>query len=467
MSVATAAERPSASADVVLDEDDHAPQPSSAPIQFNYKGREPQAPWRKEAETRIEKLRKAALAIVVNDASGKPVADAEVSVKMKRHAFSWGAATRLPLLLDKPGTNNLGPGLPMPDKAAVGKYQELLVSLFNRSGLITDLRDDWSALNQQDILRAVDWLRSHDMGVRGYALVWPDWGHSKWAAKFKDRDSLNKEIGRRITAKVGALKDKVDEWDVVNEAKNNVTSPNSLFLTAGGVDAMAEWCKIAKQADPKAKLFVTDDGVLDSNTTPTWQNRTGKPTYVWNADVVYDYLQKLASKQAPFDGIGFGGHFKQAAFFSGPEQVFSRLERFAGLGKDLAITEFEVAVPNPADEKQGQLQADYTRDLLMIFFSHPKVVEVTFAAVWEPEARKNTAALFRADATPKANGQAVIDLLRKQWYTVLTGKTDGEGKFGGRGFLGKYEVTVSHGGKTKTVSTELSSEAKPMVVRLD
>src|SRR4051812_19982578 len=117
--MAAAAERPAAPADVVLDED--APPPGPAPIQFNYKGREPQAPWRKEAETRIDKFRKAALSIVVNDASGKPVPDADVSVKMKRHAFSWGAATRLPLLLDKPSTNNLGPGLPMPDKAAVAK----------------------------------------------------------------------------------------------------------------------------------------------------------------------------------------------------------------------------------------------------------------------------------------------------------------------------------------------------------
>ena len=32
--------------------------------------------------------------------------------------------------------------------------------------------------------------------------------------------------------------------------------------------------------------------------------------------------------------------------------------------------------------------------------------------VWEPEARKNTAALFRVDTTAKPNGQAVIDLLR-------------------------------------------------------
>ena len=372
---AAPAQRPAAQPDAP-DEEEPASRGTTLPLQFNYKGSQPDAPWRKEAKARIEKYRKADLSIVVNDATGKPISGADVSVKMKRHAFSWGAATRVPLIVENASVK-LGPGLTMPDKAVLNKYQEILPSLFNRSGLINDLRDDWASSNQAEITRAIDWLRSHDMRVRGYALVWPDWGHSKWAAKFKDRDSLTSN--RRINAKVGALKGKVDEWDVITEAKNNVTSPNSLFNTAGGADALTEWCKVARQADPNAKLFVTDDGVLDSSTTPTWQNRSGKPTYAWVADTVYGYLQQMVSKQAPFDGIGFEGHFKQLAFLTPPEELYSRLERFAALGKDLAITELEVAVPDPKDEKQAALQADYTRDLLTVFFSHPKIVEVSFA----------------------------------------------------------------------------------------
>ena len=463
---ASPAQRPPTAQPDVLDEEEPATRPTTLPLQFNYKGREADAPWRKEAQARIDKFRKADLSIVVNDVAGKPVSGADVSVKMKQHAFTWGAATRVPLIVDN-ATLKLGPGLTMPDKAAINKYQEILPSLFNRSGLINDLRDDWVSVNQGEITRAIDWLRSHDMRVRGYALVWPDWGHSKWAAKFKDRDSLNKEIANRITAKVGALKGKVDEWDVVTEAKNNVTSPNSLFVMAGGADALTEWCKVARQADPNAKLFVTDDGVLDSNTTRTWQNKTGKPTYVWNADTVYGYLQQMVSKQAPFDGIGFEGHFKQLAFLTPPEELYSRLERFAALGKNLAITELEVAVPDPKDEKQAALQADYTRDLLTVFFSHPKIVEVSFWAIWEPEARKNSSALFRADGSAKPNGQATIDLLRKQWWTDLTGKTDNDGKFNTRAFLGKYELTVTSAAKTKTISADLSPEARAIVVKLE
>jgi len=462
---ARTAERPAPQPDGTVEEDDRPARAAVLSVPLDYPGRDANASWRQEAAARIEKFRKGDLSIVVNDASGQPVSGAEVTVKMKRHAFGWGAAARLPLLVEK-STVKLAPAMPAPDKAAVAKYQELLTSNFNRSGLINDLRDDWAAANQAEIMQAIDWLRGHNLSVRGYALVWPDWGHSKWAAKYKDRDTLNKEITARISAKVGGLKGKIDTWDVINEAKNNVTEPNSLYLTAGGVDAMLEWCKVARQADPNAKLYVTDDGVLDSNTTLTWQNRTGKPTYVWIGDTVYGYLQKLVAKEAPFDGVGFQGHFKQPAFFTPPDQVYARLERFAALGKNLAITEFEVAVPDPKDEKQAALQADYTRDLLTIFFSHPKMTEVTFWAIWEPEARKNPSALFRADGSAKPNGQATLGLLKKQWWTEANGKTDAEGKFNGRGFFGTYEITATQGAKKGTITAELAPGAKPMTIRL-
>src|SRR5207249_2485010 len=147
---------------------------------------------------------------------------------------------------------------------------------------------------------------------------------------------------------------------------------------------------------------------------------------------------QMIAKQAVFDAIGLEGHFKHPAYFTAPEEVYARLERFAGLGKELAVTELEVSVPDPKDAKQASLQADYTRDLLTIFFSHPKMTEVSFWAIWEPEARKNSGALFRVDGSAKRNGEATMNLLSKQWRTDLTGKTGNEGNFAGRGFLGKY-----------------------------
>src|SRR5438046_29279 len=84
------AERVASPPDAVLEEEDHVARPGSLPLILNYKGREANAAWRKEAEARIEKVRKGEIEVVVNDASGKAISGADVAVKMKRHAFSWG-----------------------------------------------------------------------------------------------------------------------------------------------------------------------------------------------------------------------------------------------------------------------------------------------------------------------------------------------------------------------------------------
>src|SRR5256886_5114077 len=121
------AQRPPTAQPDVLDEEEPATRPSTLPLPFNYKGREADAPWRKEAQARIDKFRKTDLSVVVNDATGKPVSGADVSIKMKRHAFAWGAGTRGPLIVDN-ATNKLAPGLATPDKAALNKYQAILPS---------------------------------------------------------------------------------------------------------------------------------------------------------------------------------------------------------------------------------------------------------------------------------------------------------------------------------------------------
>lgn len=57
---------------------------------ITYACREPDAPWRKAAEDRIEKYRKGELTVKVTDANGQPMAGALVHVKMTRHAYQFG-----------------------------------------------------------------------------------------------------------------------------------------------------------------------------------------------------------------------------------------------------------------------------------------------------------------------------------------------------------------------------------------
>jgi len=110
----------------------------------SYAGREPDAPWRRSAAERIEKIRKADLSVTVKDASGKPLAGATVDVRMTRHAFGFGSAVSSEHLLGKGSDDE--------------KYRQQVKALFNRVVLENDLKwPQWESDRRRG-LDAVDWL---------------------------------------------------------------------------------------------------------------------------------------------------------------------------------------------------------------------------------------------------------------------------------------------------------------------
>jgi len=66
--------------------------PKAKLIKRTYAGREPDAPWRKAALERIEQHRKKDLAMIVKGDGGQPLAETEVKLSLKRHAFGFGSA---------------------------------------------------------------------------------------------------------------------------------------------------------------------------------------------------------------------------------------------------------------------------------------------------------------------------------------------------------------------------------------
>jgi len=61
---------------------DAAVEPVEVAVALTYEGMRPDAEWRKQAEERIEKIRKADLKILVRDKRGVPVRDARVHVAL-------------------------------------------------------------------------------------------------------------------------------------------------------------------------------------------------------------------------------------------------------------------------------------------------------------------------------------------------------------------------------------------------
>jgi endo-1,4-beta-xylanase len=192
---------------------------------------------------------------------------------------------------------------------------------------------------------------------------------------------------------------------------------------------MASWFRLADRADPDARLLVNDYDVLDDH---GWNRR--------HQDHLYALVADLRNKGAPVDGIGFQAHFATPQL-TPPADVVLLLDRFARLGLPLEISEFDVTTTDEA------LQADYTRDFLTVAFSHPGVTRITTWGFWEPIHWSTSAAMYRADFSPKPNAVAWRDLVHHAWWTRESGRTNADGEFSTRGFLGDYDVRVEIAGR--------------------
>jgi len=401
----------------------------------SYPGREPDAAWRKPAAERIEKLRKGDVTVVVKDAKGGAVEGAEVQAKMTRHAFGFGSAVSSEGILDETENGR--------------KFREFVEKHFNKVVFENDLKwTEWGWENQdrrKRMFQACDWLRQRGIEVRGHCLVWPSWKNMpKDVQGLKgDPNALRKRVNDHVTEEAGVMRGKLVEWDVINEPYSNHDVQDVL-----GDDCMVEWFKLARAADANVELFINDYSILSQGGLDTAHQDHYEKT-----------IRFLIEKGAPLDGIGMQGHF--GTKLTAPTKMLEILDRFAKLGKQIEVTEFD------SDITDEELQADFTRDFHTTLFSHPSVKGILMWGFWESRHWKPNGAMVRKDWTLKPNGEAWVDLVFKQWWTDVKGKADAAGRYAVRGFLGDYEITAISGGKSKTVKASLPKVGQGVKVLLD
>jgi len=400
----------------------------------DYIGRESDAAWRKAAEERIEKIRKADLNIVVKDNAGNPVKGARVSVNMLRHTFGFGSAVAADFLVAK-GSD-------------ADKYRETVLKYFNKVVIENALKwPNWENDHQTPIA-AVKWLLDHDIAVRGHNLVWPGWRSAWYLPKdikgLKDNpEAMRKRVNDHIVEEVSAMKGRCVEWDVINELYSNHDVTDIL-----GKDAIIEWFRLAHEADPSAKLYINDYDTVESG-------REGNK----HTDSYEETIRYLLDHGAPLTGIGIQSHFSWN--LPAPVAVLKGFDRFGKLGPELEITEHDIDV---TDE---QLQADYTRDYMTLAFSHSAVTGFLSWGFWEGRHWKPSGAYFRRDWSLKPAGRVWIDLVTNKWWTRASGETNPQGAYYTRGFLGDYEITITHDGKSKTLRTTLRKNSAPLEAILE
>lgn len=402
---------------------------------LTYRGRESDAAWRHQAEQRIDTLRKSQLTIHVTDASGAAMSGADIQVEMVRHAFAFGCAF------------NDG-RFPAESTASADDlaYQQHYTELFNTA--VDEAGMKWPNWENQSTrpatLRALKWMRDHHIDVRGHCLVWPGWRHlpPDLHAIAGDPATLEHRIEEHIQDIAGTLAGQVIEWDVVNEPYLN----NDLMHILGD-DAMADWFKRARQADPRARLYLNEADVPNS------------PPSDRRYDSLYKRVQSLQKAGAPIGGIGMQAHFGDNLV--APTDLLSIYDRFAALGIPIRITELDI------DVADAQLQAEYFRDFLTASFSDPEINGILLWGFWEGQDWRPEAALYRKDWSVKPNGQVWKDLVLGKWWTSARGITAADGKYSVRGFLGDYEINITDGRRSRAVNVSLPPEGQTVNVSLD
>jgi len=194
---------------------------------------------------------------------------------------------------------------------------------------------DWSGAD-----RLVSFAQAHGQLVRGHTLLWhnqlPTWLTDGVTNGSISNSQLADLLKQHIFTEVGRYRGKIWQWDVANEFFTDATSTNPSHLNQDdfwvshlGPDIIPQAFRWAHQADPHALLFYND------------YNIAGEDGSNSKSDAVFAWLKQMLAQGVPIHGVGDQGHLDTQFGFSGAKMQ-QDLERYAGLGLKVAITEADV-----------------------------------------------------------------------------------------------------------------------------
>lgn len=285
--------------------------------------------------------------------------------------------------------------------------------------------------------KMLSFAQDNNLYTRGHALVWhrqtPEWVFEDENGEVASAELLRVRMKSHITTVMQRYQGKVDAWDVVNEAimddgsyrthLEDKEDQKSRWYEILGESYIEDAFRMAKEADPSAKLFYNDY----YNYLPERQN------------AIYTMLKGLLDKGVPIDGVGLQCHLNVHTS-DDPEhqshyQTIENLERaihlYSSLGLDVQITELDVSVytggkkytkenfytKESFDLAFQEKQAQRYRELFAMFRrNHELISNVTFWGIaddntWLSEfdsGRQDFPLLFDLAHEPKPAFDAVI-----------------------------------------------------------
>lgn len=395
--------------------------------------------------------RMASKTIKLVDGSGNPVAGREVALKQTNHKFLFGCG-----IFDAIEVANRN--VPADRLAFLEKKLEMFLDVFNSATLPfywAMFEPEKGKPRTKELQTAAQWLKDRNIAVKGHPLCWHTLT-APWLMDLSNEEILKAQLAR-IERDVSDFKGLIDTWDVINEVvimpifdkyDNGITR---ISKELGRVGIIKEMFAKTREFNPGATLLLND----------------------FNTSINYEILiDGCLNAGISIDAIGIQSHQHQG--YWGREKLEEVLERFSHFGLPLHFTENTLTsghymppeivdlndyqIPDwPSTPKFEERQAREVEEMYSLLFKHPLVEAITTWNFSDEGAWLGApAGLVRKDNTPKPSYDVLKKLIKGDWSTNVTGRTDENGMVSFEGFLGDYDLICGD----KRVSFKLEKDAE-------
>ena len=376
-----------------------------------------------QSKARIDQHRKGDGTVTVRDSSGKLIRGAKVQVEQLRHDFLFGCNFFMFGHCGQPALEE--------------QYRQRFSALLNYCTLgfyWASYERERDRPNYEYTDQVAAWTRDHGITRKGHPLVWDHpAGSPRWLPD--DPKEIEQLSTTRVREIVSRYEDRIEIWDVVNEATHLAEKPNHTKMAdwaaaLGAVPYVAEHLRVARAANPQATLVVNDYRI--------------EPAYYRILDNLRDNGKLL------FDVVGIQSHMHDGVWPL--KKVWGVCDTYAKLGLPLHFTETTI-VSGPRKgpgENWGETtaegetwQAQQVVNFYTALFSHPAVQAITWWDFSDLGAWQGApAGWLRRDMSPKPAYDRMMSLIKGDWWTKTEARTDTQGKVKARAFYGTHRLSA-------------------------
>ncbi len=386
--------------------------------------------------------------IQFKDAAGNVLANTEIKIKQTNHEFLFGCGgfDFIPYVMN--GDENFK------------QITESWLEIFNYATLPFywgNFERTEGSPDTEILMKTAQYLNSENVKVKGHPLCW----HTvcaDWLMKYDNATIMQKQL-ERIDREVGGFKGVIDMWDVINEVvimpifdkyDNAITR---ICKEKGRVGLIKEVFDRAYANNPDAILLLND----------------------FNTSINYEILiDGCLNAGVPISAIGIQSHQHQG--YWGNEKVYEVLERFSQFKLPIHFTENTLISGDimpayiedlndwqvdewPSTPEGEARQAKEIEEMYRILFENPLVQAITTWDFKDGAWLKAPSGYLRLDNSKKPSFEMLKDLVKNEWWTDTTVKTDEMGFAKVEAFKGEYEVAAGE----RSVNVKLTDNKNMLI----